>query len=161
MEAGIHATNDFGWTVLHEAALLDKVHAVRMLLALETDGVRAVNVNAQDFDGTTAFMTASKHGQEGAMRALLEVGQSSLGETSGDAELIVGSIYDTTLLNTKKQHRSSSEVNVNEQNHNTNGPTALMQAAMRGRADIVRLLLEHNADVYACDEDGTTLCTWL
>ena len=76
-----------------------------------------------------------------------------------DAELITYSVSDTTVLSIKKQHRPPHGVNVNARDND--GQTALMYAAKWRRADLVRLLLEHNADVYACDEDGTTLCTWL
>ena len=49
-------------------------------------------------------------------------------------------------------------MNVNERDKV--GQTALMHAAERGRPDMVRLLLEHNADVYACDEDGNNALHW-
>ena len=80
------------------------------------------------------------------MRALLE------GRQSSDGERIAGSVSDTTMLSIKKQHRPPHGVNVNVRDNG--GQTALMYAAKWRRADVVRLLLEHNADVYACDEDG-------
>ena len=149
--ADAHATDNRARTALHHAAKRGDVQAVRTLLALGTDGVRAVNVKARANDGRTALMTAVKHGHEQVVRALLGVGQRSGEATRGRvADIIADGISDTAVLNASEQHRPSSSVNARD----NNGRTALMQAEERGRADVVRLLLEHGADVCACDEDG-------
>lgn len=54
----------------------------------------------------------------------------------------------------------SKASNVNDPDDRFNGRTALHLAALRGRADLIILLLSNGADVAACDYQGNTALHW-
>eukprot|EP00960_Hanusia_phi_P067634 766672-Hanusia_phi.AAC.1 len=71
--ADLLAKTDGDCTALHFAAKYDRVEAIKLLLEEER-----VNVNERNKAGQTALFMASSHGNEAAVRALVEKGASVL-----------------------------------------------------------------------------------
>jgi ankyrin repeat protein len=108
------------------------------------------DVHARDKQGRSAMLHAAENGRAGAVQTLLEKGASPAardndGRTalhaacdSGDVQTVETLAACTYLLDYRGPQ----------------GRTPIMQAAMNGHTDIIRLLVQKGADIKATDDAG-------
>jgi ankyrin repeat protein len=132
-------------------AAASKGHA-RTVAALLKLGARAEVV---DGEGRTALMHASESGNLEVMAALLDGGADVNGGLPLGTPLVVaassGKIAAVKLL---LQHHA--EVDKPFRIEELEGVTALMAAAIEGKEDVVRLLVQAGADLEARNSGGAT-----
>ena len=127
--ADVNAKDQFGHTVLHEAALDGEEMWARLLVEHRAD------VNAKDEKGNTALTMAARRQRDGP---LLKYVPAHRGHVEV-ARLLV-------------EHRAD----MNAKNMLGCQALILALAGRLGQADLARLLVERGADVHAKDEDGRT-----
>ena len=132
-----------GRFALHAACYAADAGAVRSELARVARGGRLRSALARvDGSGNTPLHAAVESGAAAALRVLLEA--AAEGASAGEGEGESG--------------EQSAEVDVSVRG--LGGITPLHLAAVGGRADMVRLLLDLGADVNALDDDGNTCLFW-
>ncbi|KAJ4448848.1 hypothetical protein ANN_00239 [Periplaneta americana] len=142
----LQATDNFGRTLLHQAAKQGDTDMVQLLLDAGS------SVNAADHDHYTALYLAAAQGHRDACRALLAAGAqqdrkirsgltalhvAARGGHAGVCELLLSARAELSALNDLHW-------------------TPLHYAAESGRASVVQLLLQHGADHRAKDLLGRT-----
>jgi hypothetical protein len=140
--ANVNAASRSGNTALMIAANRVELGALRQLL------VSGAAVDARNADGLTAlFYTDSPD----IARELIEHGADVNATSRFNITPLMGVVsYDPPIVRLLIANRA----NVNARD--VNGVTALMWAALRGRADNVKILVEAGADVNARDNKGGT-----
>jgi len=141
--ADANARDDNGCTPIARAASGGYVATVRLLLESGAD------VNTPCNHGPNALSLASSRGQEAIVLLLLEkgadvnrVGQQGLYPISDAIEAGHAGIFRALI-----EH--GAEINVRYSYY-----TPLIHAAQKGRAEIVKMLLDRGADVRAIDHNG-------
>lgn len=121
--------------------------------AVEQDIESGVNVNAIDEEKRTALMLAAFNGHTATVKLLLDHGAKlSERDSTGRTALMFAATGDNaaaceTLL------AAGADVNATDTGE---GFTALMHAAAEGQLEVVKLLLQHNAERDRRDIDGDT-----
>jgi len=133
-----------GTTALHWAVYRKDLELVQMLLA------EGANPNIRNDYGATPMSVASEHGIHSIMQALLDAGgdaesPNSEGQTLLMAVARTGNTDTASLLLGK-----GANVNAKE---NWGGQTALMWASSQQQPAMVKLLIEHGAEVDARGKD--------
>ena len=150
--AKVHVHDKKGYTPLHFAARTGLLEVSQILLQRNAD------VNSQSNHGSTPLLLASELGYPDVMQLLLDHNADLyLRDSDGDTPLhcaAFGGQLEVALLLLK--------LNVEVNSRNAKGSTPLHLASMglgslrKGSAVVVRLLLDHGADVHARDFSGKT-----
>ena len=150
--AKMHVRDEEGNTPLHFAAMNGLLEVVQFLLERNAD------VNSQNNHGSTPLLLASEFGHPDVVQLLLDhKADLYLRDSDGDTPLhcaAIGGQLEVALLLLK--------LNVEVNSRNAKGSTPLHLASMgsrwilKGFVVVVRLLLEHGADVQARDLSGQT-----
>ncbi|CAK5142511.1 unnamed protein product [Aphanomyces euteiches] len=134
-------------TALHKAAEHGHFNIVKELLA------HNANVNKQTYEDKTALYWASARGNLEIVKILLEKkAKASIVNENCETPLfraIVEGHFDIVVALLE-----ASDPSVNKANYED--ATPLHEASKKGKLDIVKLLLDHGADVDSTDQDGRT-----
>eukprot|EP00756_Hemistasia_phaeocysticola_P056684 Hpha_TRINITY_DN3308_c0_g1::TRINITY_DN3308_c0_g1_i1::g.172262::m.172262/K21440/ANKRD50; ankyrin repeat domain-containing protein 50 len=145
-----------GWTVLHAAAANNRKDL------LSEDRLLApgkVSINTADEDGQTPCHIAAFHGHSDVIRALIKIGCDVNRQDNRDRT--------PCWLAADGGHSDALSVLIDEGKADVNkeavkggwlvpGTTPLYTAALRGHADVIRILLKGQADVNKAKQDGRT-----
>ncbi|CAK4438157.1 unnamed protein product [Aphanomyces euteiches] len=138
-------------TALHKAAEHGHFNIVKELLA------HNANVNKQTYEDKTALYWASARGNLEIVKILLEKkAKASIVNENCETPLfraIVEGHFDIVVALLE-----ASDPSVNKANYED--ATPLHEASKKGKLDIVKLLLDHGADVDSTDQDGFTALEW-
>jgi ankyrin repeat protein len=132
----------FGATPLHWAALRDHEEVARELIAHGAD------VNAQNRDGETPLRVAERSKKRGVAQLLHQAGSrpslSALLDAAkkGDADRVEKLATEVPAM-------------INQADPEF-GATPLHWAALRGHADVVKVLISYGADLTVTNKDGET-----
>jgi ankyrin repeat protein len=146
--ADMHMTDIKGNTPLHLATEDGDLKIAQILLEHKVD------VNSRNDDGSTPFLRALETGNLDVAWLLLDHNADvHMHDNRGNTPLQRAACSGLLEVSRKILDRSASaEVN----SCNYHGSTPLLLASEEGHADVVRLLLDFNADMYARDGDGDT-----
>jgi ankyrin repeat protein len=147
-KADINIKNNSGATPLHEASRSARLDAMEILIAAGAE------LDAQDAKGNSCFHLASPVEQhERAIKILLAHGANpNLRDEHGETPLHVV----ITLGRSKEIIATLLTGAADVTSRNIEGKTALYLAVETSRADLIPLLLEHKADIFAADNAGVT-----
>jgi len=150
--ANVAARNHYGVTALYLAARGGDATTTRALL------LAGIDANTSLPGGETALMTAARSGHTDVVGVLLAGSNAvgSLADLAGSSERAGYAAVENAGYGDSERRaiqRNRADVNAREQRY---GDTALMWAAVAGRVDVVRLLIEAGADVRAVDDEGVT-----
>ncbi|CAK4654907.1 unnamed protein product [Aphanomyces euteiches] len=149
--ANVNSTDKRDETALHKAAEHGHFNIVKELLA------HNANVNKQTYEDKTALYWASARGNLEIVKILLEKkAKASIVNENGETPLfraIVEGHFDIVVALLE-----ASDPSVNKANYED--ATPLHEASKKGKLDIVKLLLDHGADVDSTDQDGFTALEW-
>ena len=142
----IHARNSIGETVLTHGIKWRRVEMVRLLLALR------VNVNAANCYGETPLMKAAFRGEAEMFRLLLDAGADISSVDLNGQTVMIHAVMGGKVWVVNKFLDVASNIAPNIAPNiidavNRYGYTALMLAANHNKLDILKLLLEHGAQV--------------
>lgn len=139
-----------GWLPLHTAAQFGQVAIAQLLLA------RGADVMMRDKESKTPLHLAATYGHQDIITLLLDKGASI-------SETVVGS-NSTALHMASRNERENENVvrlllerGADPKAVETDGSTPLHSAAAGGLVSIMKLLIEHGAEVGAKSKDGTAL----
>jgi ankyrin repeat protein len=147
--AEVNAQNNLGSTALMEAATMNKPETVAMLLSNGAD------TKAKNIAGLTALDAALRDNNVEMARLLRSGVLKKPAEPSPYASLDDG-LHQAVKEGDLAKVRSLLAGGANANARNKDGRTALILAAMQGRADIVQALLNGGADPNAKDKNGNT-----
>ena len=111
-------------------------------------------------DGATAFVRAAQSSDTALMQLLLKHGADpKLATANGDTALtasagigwVEGVTYERSAKENLEAMRMLLDLGLDPNHQNNEGRTALMGAAMKGRSDVVRLLVERGARLETTD----------
>jgi ankyrin repeat protein len=141
-------------SAIHYAALVGNEGAMSNMLNLATK----TTIDAQSKTGRTALMYANAKGHKRISEILLgQDADTTFADKHGNTVLHLA--IDSRDQETAKLLPSSlDEATINMQNDR--GKTALMNAAIHGLKETVKLLLEHGADTNFVDENGDTALSY-
>ncbi len=107
------------------------------------------DINDKDYFGNTPLIVAAKHGRVDAMRVLLSYNPdvNAKNYSNETALMCAANVAVLTLL---------LDCQVNIEDKDNNGLTALMLAIIKGHTESMQLLIKHNADINAQDIKGRT-----
>jgi ankyrin repeat protein len=146
--ADVHIDNK-GNTPLHFSAEDGNLKIAQLLLE------RNVDVNSRNDNGSTPFLKALETGNLDVAWLLLDHNADvHMHDNEGNTPLHCAA-YSGLLEVSRKILDRSAIAEANSCNYH--GSTPLLLATEEGHADVVRLLLDFNADVYARDGDGDTV----
>ena len=111
------------------------------------------DVNAINSGGYTPFILATYHGNDEAAAALVEAGADACASDRRGSNAYMGVAFKG-YVHTAQWLLDHTTCNVNHQNNA--GQTALMMAALFGQEDVIKLLLQHDADSQIVDDQGNT-----
>lgn len=140
-------------TPLHQAAMLGLTSIVELLVHNGAD------VNTVDYRDMTPLQRAVLDSESETVRMLLDLGSDpNVPDDEGDTAIIAAILVDNVeilqcLLQRDGQGSSKYAVDINVRNNS--GSTPLLLAARRH--SMIQQLVEHGADVSACDDDGFTI----
>ncbi|NQU10020.1 ankyrin repeat domain-containing protein, partial [bacterium] len=146
--ADVNAVNGGGWTGLHYAADRGRTEAVRVLLG------RGADLRRGNGNGFTALALAAGADATEVMALLLARQKDpDLKGTEGMSPLEAAVDADTreavALL-------LAHGADVNQPSSRANRNPVLMNAALAGHGEVVRILVEHQADLEGTDHNGNT-----
>ncbi|CAA6653688.1 unnamed protein product [Spirodela intermedia] len=136
------ASSELGATSLHHSAGTGNVELLNLLLA------KGVDVDSHCESGTPLIWAAG-HGQDKAVKVLLEHHANPNAHTDDDITPLLSSVAAGSLPCLKLLIESGADVNVS-----AGGTTPLHVAADIGSTDLINSLLKAGADANAEDEDG-------
>jgi ankyrin repeat protein len=141
-------------TALITAAIIGDVHKARMLLETGAD------LTIVDADGKTAIHHAAANARLDVIRLFKEVGADLFAPAPGGRTLLHLTIYDTESF-AKDEARTETmrwllHQGLDPDTGDNSGITPIMLAAFHAHSDIVRLLIERDADLNITDEAGRT-----
>ncbi|GLT55205.1 hypothetical protein SLA2020_283480 [Shorea laevis] len=134
--------SDLGATALHHSAGLGEIELLRILLS------KGVDVDSQS-DAGTPLIWAAGHGQEDAVKVLLEHHASLNAETDDNITALLSSVAAGSLACLELLIQAGAKVNIS-----AGGATPLHIAAYNGSLEIINCLLKAGADPNVTDEDG-------
>ena len=150
--AKVHVHDKKDYTPLHFAAINGLLEVAQILLERNAD------VNSQNNHGSTPLLLASEYGYPDVVQLLLDYkADLYLRDSDGDTPLHCAAIGGQLEVS-----RLLLKLNVEVNSRNVNGSTPLHLASMgsrltlKGSVVVVRLLLDHGADVQARDLSGQT-----
>lgn len=133
-----------GTTALHWAVYRKDLELVERLLAEGADP------DVSNDYGATPMTVASEHGEFGIMKALVDAG-GDIESPNGEGQTLLMAVARTGNVNTARLLLElGAEVNTRE---SWGEQTALMWASAQSQPEMVRLLVEHGADVDARGKD--------
>uniref|UniRef100_A0A1D1ZFN2 Ankyrin-1 n=1 Tax=Anthurium amnicola TaxID=1678845 RepID=A0A1D1ZFN2_9ARAE len=135
-------SSELGATSLHHAAGTGNIELLNLLLEKQVD------VDSQCESGTPLIWAAG-HGQQDALKVLLEHHANPNAQTEDDITPLLSSVAAGSLPCLKLLIESGANVNIS-----AGGATPLHVAADIGSADLIKCLFEAGADPDAEDEDG-------
>ncbi|PON73436.1 N-terminal acetyltransferase A, auxiliary subunit [Trema orientale] len=135
--------SNLGATALHHAAGIGDIELLRHLIS------KGVDVNSQS-DAGTPLIWAAGHGQEEALKALLEHHANPNAETDDDITPLLSAVAAGSLPCLELLIQAGAKVNVS-----AGGASPLHIAADHGSVEIIKCLLKAGADPDVTDEDGT------
>ncbi|PON46106.1 N-terminal acetyltransferase A, auxiliary subunit [Parasponia andersonii] len=135
--------SNLGATALHHAAGIGDIELLRHLIS------KGVDVNSQS-DAGTPLIWAAGHGQEEALKVLLERHANPNAETDDDITPLLSAVAAGSLPCLELLIQAGAKVNVS-----AGGATPLHIAADHGSVEIIKCLLKAGADPNVTDEDGT------
>ena len=147
--ADMQVGDNSGTTPLHLAARNGPFEAVRELLRLNAE------VNSRNHHGSTPLLLASRFGQVDTVQLLLDHNADIYArDDHGDTPLHCAALGGQLEV---AQRLLKLNVEVNSRNDRGSTPLHLASKGLpEGNPDIVRLFLDHGADVYVRDADGNT-----
>lgn len=110
-------------------------------------------VDTRTPEGYTPFILAAYHAHDDALAVLKKAGAKPCAVDARGSNAFMGVAF-RGHLNTAKWLLDNTDCDVNALN--ATGQTALMMAALFGREDIIRLLLDKGADASVKDAMGNT-----
>lgn len=143
----INATDEKGRTALMYAAKAKNYAALAFLLNT------GANVNAKDEEGNTALLLCDMKGE--TVKLLLDAGADVKAVNTDGVSVMYNAASDTDLTVVRALIAKGAPMNIAKVK---NGYTPLMFAVrMRGKLELIRLLVDSGADVHAAGKDGTTV----
>jgi len=118
--------------------------SVRLLLK------HGVSANSKDADGTPALMTAALFAGADCVKLLLDAGADPNLRDSGGATALMWAVPDVAKVNLLL----AAGADVNARSTNLQRTPLLIAASYPGSVPVLRLLLEHGADIHAKDRNG-------
>ncbi|XP_048585128.1 neurogenic locus notch homolog protein 1 isoform X2 [Nematostella vectensis] len=148
----IEALNSEGMTPLFVAVSTGNLECVQFLA---TSGA---SLNTRDNLGRTPLALAAYQGWNDGVYYLLAVGaDSTIVDNCGRLPLHAATYYSSgRTVGLLLQHLPSDHINKQD----GEGMTALHWAAYHGRAEHVKLLIDHDAEIVARDTEGKTALHW-
>src|SRR5262245_58095724 len=138
--ADVKATQADGATALHWAAYHGDASLATLLLDAGAD-VAAANRN-----GSTPMWLAASRGDAAVIQALLDKGATANEELPLGRRPLMLAARSGSVESVRELLAKGADPNAKE---TARGTTALMQAADQGHADVIRVLIEHGAEVAA------------
>ncbi|XP_043692141.1 putative ankyrin repeat protein RF_0381 [Telopea speciosissima] len=135
-------SSDIGATALHHAAGTGNIDLLRFLLS------KGVDVDSQS-DAGTPMIWAAGHGQQEAVKVLLENHANPNAETDDNITPLLSAVAAGSLPCLELLIQAGANANVS-----AGGATPMHIAADNGSPDIINCLLKAGADPNAVDEDG-------
>src|SRR5579871_416130 len=129
---------------LFQAIRNDDTAAVKRLLGASADS------NARDEAGTPALMAAALYSSAGVVKLLLDHGANANARDSAGATALMWAIPDRA----KVELLIAAGADVNARSTDLARTPLLVAAAYPGTVAILRLLLDHGADIHAKDRTG-------
>ncbi|KAH7864121.1 hypothetical protein Vadar_026028 [Vaccinium darrowii] len=144
MECGANANipSELGATALHHAAGNGDIELLRFLLS------KGVDIDSQS-DAGTPLVWAAGHGQQHAVKLLLEHRADPNAETEDNITPLLSSVAAGSLACLELLIQAGAKVNIT-----AGGATPLHIAADNGSPEIINSLLKAGADPNVTDEDG-------
>lgn len=144
------AKDEFGGTPLHWSAFFGKPQIAAVLIAA------GANVNAKDKNGFTPLDATSGQTGAGKMKVaeLLKKADASSTVAAAGGEPSIWILVSTGDVAAVKKHiASGADLDAPEPQ---GGSTLLLLAAFAGKLEVTKLLIEHDADVNARNNEGST-----
>ncbi|KAK9292321.1 hypothetical protein L1049_020287 [Liquidambar formosana] len=134
--------SDLGATALHHSAGIGDIELLRFLLS------KGVDVDSQS-DAGTPLIWAAGHGQQDAVKVLLEHHADPNAETDDDITPLLSAVAAGSLGCLELLIQAGGNVNIT-----AGGATPFHIAADNGSPEIINCLLQAGADPNVTDEDG-------
>ncbi|OVA06695.1 Tetratricopeptide TPR-1 [Macleaya cordata] len=136
------ASSELGATALHHAAGMGNIELLSFLLS------KGVDVESQS-DAGSPLIWAAGHGQQDAVKILLEHHANPNAETDDNITPLLSSVAAGALPCAELLIKAGANPNIS-----AGGATALLIAADIGSLDVINCLLKAGADPNITDEDG-------
>ena len=145
--------NSYDNVGMHVAAMVGNEQAFSVLLGDFTNNGVFTNINVQNKDGRTPLMDAFKNGEIFIATQLLQHGADPTIKTN-DGETVLMMTGSPSLEYEKDLIQWLLDAGAKSSDVSNFGNTPLIAAARNGYAEIVKVLLDDNADVNATDNYG-------
>ena len=150
--ANVNAADNKGWTPLLFAAQEGYLKIVQALLSAPE-----IDINARKPSVGTALMVAVDNGKDDVVKALIDYNaNANIADKHGWTPLILAA--KKGYLTITKTLLSAPNIDIDARKPDVG--TALMVAADNGEDDIVKVLIDHGADVNITDDDNWTPLIW-
>jgi ankyrin repeat protein len=114
-------------------------------------GYNPRDLNQLGENGDTALMKATREGVYAVVKELIDAGgdiNAQNSDASGGLRLRNNALWFACFGNHYDLINLLLAANININNQNDNGATVLMYAASAGKTEVVKLLLQHNPNLY-------------
>ncbi|KAG1334089.1 putative ankyrin-1 [Cocos nucifera] len=136
------ASSELGATALHHAAGIGNIELLRLLLS------KGVDVESQS-DAGTPLIWAAGHGQQHAVKVLLEHHSNPNAETDDNITPLLSAVAAGSLPCLELLIQAGASPNIS-----AGGATPLHVAADNGSREVIDCLLKAGGDPNICDDDG-------
>ncbi|XP_008802839.1 ankyrin-1 [Phoenix dactylifera] len=136
------ASSELGATALHHAAGIGNIELLRLLLS------KGVDVESQS-DAGTPLIWAAGHGQQDAVKVLLEHHANPNAETDDNITPLLSAVAAASHPCLELLIQAGASPNIN-----AGGATPLHVAADNGSIEVIDCLLKAGGDPNICDDDG-------